>query len=114
MLVDGQPVAGEYCYQYSGKQYAYLSGFDPDYIQYGVGNLCQLLAIKDCIEIGLREFDLMRGGHDYKLWWNSQIRRNIELSAVRWKPISKVYDLLIRREKLSPISEKLRRHVKLT
>lgn len=76
LKLDGVPVAAIYGFKGQRKFYQYLSGFDPDYYNYGVGNQINLYAIDKCIENGLVEFDFMRGGEAYKDRWKTLSRWN--------------------------------------
>lgn len=108
LTVDDEPVSAWYAFSYGDKLYSYLSGFDPRFSDYGVGNLIIGHLVKTCIEKGFKEFDFMRGGHPYKSQWNTTIRRNIELSATRWKPVPKAYEWLVRSNILPSLSGRLR------
>lgn len=78
LRLSGKPVAAFYGFKYKGKFYSYLSGFDPRYSRYSVGNLLVAKAIERSIEEGLTEFDFMRGDEDYKDRWNTMGRCNHE------------------------------------
>jgi CelD/BcsL family acetyltransferase involved in cellulose biosynthesis len=108
LTVDGEPVDAEYCFVYNRKLYSYMSGFDPVYGRYGVGNLSTYLSIEDCIKRGLNEFDFMRGDHSYKNRFATLNRRNIEMSSIRWKVIPKAYEWLVRSDLIPSLSKRLR------
>lgn len=110
LTLDDEPVATDYCFQYGQKMYSYLSGFNPQYSEYGVGNISALHSIESSIKGGLRECDMLRGVHSYKESWASGTRRTIELSAVRWKPVSKAYEWLVKSNIMPSLSSKLRKH----
>lgn len=105
---DGEPIAAEYAFQYKNKCYLYLTGFDPKYAKFGIGILSQFYAIQYSIRNGLKEFDMMRGYHPYKMQWGSRIRRNLELNAVRWKPVPKAYEWIVKRNVIPSLSNWLR------
>jgi CelD/BcsL family acetyltransferase involved in cellulose biosynthesis len=77
LKLSDKPVAALYGFRYLSKYYAYMSGFDPQYSKYGVGNLLFMYAINKCVELGLTEFDFMRGAEEYKDRWNTTIRLNL-------------------------------------
>lgn len=70
------PVAALYGFKYRSKFYCYLSGLDPRYGRYSIGNLLLSFVIAHCIEEGLLEFDLLRGAEEYKDRWNTTPRWN--------------------------------------
>jgi CelD/BcsL family acetyltransferase involved in cellulose biosynthesis len=76
LKLSDKPVAALYGFKYQSKYYAYLSGFDPQYSKYSVGNLLFLFTINKCIIEGLTEFDFMRGFEEYKDRWNTTARWN--------------------------------------
>ncbi len=85
----------------------YLTGFDPKYSEYRVGHLLFLYSIKDSIENGLREFDFMRGDESYKQQWNTLIRNNLEVRAVKRRLVPIVYDFITKKEVLTPLVNSL-------
>ncbi|MEM3828272.1 MAG: GNAT family N-acetyltransferase [Conexivisphaerales archaeon] len=76
LKLSGQPVAAIYGFKYQKKFYQYLSGFDPDYSRYSIGNQLILYTMEKCIEEGLFEFDFMRGGEAHKYFWTAFSRWN--------------------------------------
>lgn len=109
LTVDEEAVSAEYSFSYRNKVYAYLCGFDPRYSDYSVGNLSTGHLIRTCIEDGLAEFDLMRGGHPHKIHWNAKIRENVEFVATRWRPTPKAYEWLVRSNVMPSLSSWLRK-----
>lgn len=81
--LSGKPVGALYGFGYGGKFYYYLSGFDPRYSRYSVGNLLVAKAIEKSIEEGLSEFDFLRGDEDYKDRWNTMGRWNHEAILIK-------------------------------
>ena len=106
LTVDDEPVSAVYAFEYGQKVGGYLTGFDPEYSKHRVGHLAFMHLIKNCIKRGLKELDFMRGGESYKNLWNPLIRRNIELRAIRGKPIPKVYDWVLGSDALSFLRRK--------
>lgn len=113
LTLDGEPVATDYCYQYGQKMYCYLTGFNPQYSEYGVGNITALHSIGICIKSGLREYDMLRGEHSYKDSWASLTRRTIEFSAARWKPVSKAYQWLVKSKIVPSLPNRLHKRALL-
>lgn len=68
--LSGKPVASLYGFKYKSKYYAHITGMDPIYRAYGVGNLLFLNVIDRCIQDGMIEFDFMWGMDTYKKQWN--------------------------------------------
>ena len=74
--LDNKPVASYYLFREGNRYFFYLSGFDPKYAQYSPSVILLAKAIKQAIEEGCEEFDLMRGNADYKYKWTKQQRLN--------------------------------------
>jgi CelD/BcsL family acetyltransferase involved in cellulose biosynthesis len=83
LTANEEPVAVDYSFDYRGKRYGYQSGFDPRFARYGVRALLSMHNIETCIAKGLREYDFLRGGQQYKLRWPTKIRRNFTIEFVR-------------------------------
>jgi CelD/BcsL family acetyltransferase involved in cellulose biosynthesis len=81
--LSNDPAASLYGFKYQSKFYYYLSGFDPRYRKYSVGNLLISHIISKCIQGRLREFDFMRGAETYKDRWNSTARWNHQAVLTR-------------------------------
>jgi CelD/BcsL family acetyltransferase involved in cellulose biosynthesis len=91
LTVDDIPAAAVYSFHYNLKKYGYLSGFDPDFMEYGVGNLLKLHEIEECIKNGYHEYDLARGFEPYKADWDVQVRRNLTVRIVSKNWFAKIY-----------------------
>jgi CelD/BcsL family acetyltransferase involved in cellulose biosynthesis len=78
LTFNGKPVSTVYCYEYNGKLYAYLCGFDPEYARYRPGHLAFKNLIRYGIEKKLKEFDFLRGNEEYKTRWRTMVRNNLE------------------------------------
>jgi CelD/BcsL family acetyltransferase involved in cellulose biosynthesis len=83
LTVDDEIVSATYDFNYNQKVYFYLSGWDPKYSQYMVGNLAHKYEIAECIREGLTEYDLMRGNEAYKRKWTTKTRKNVEINFAR-------------------------------
>lgn len=107
LTVDSEPVAAHYCFEYNNKMYFALSGFDPTYSKYSVGNIIQLKIIEKCIEKRLEEYDFLKGGEAYKFNWTAKYRRNLRITFVNKKFTSNLYDLGLRTIKKLRINQLL-------
>jgi len=92
LTVNDEPVSGLYGFTYNQKMYAAVSGFDPDYSQYGVGKLLEYKVIEKCIENNLIEYDMMKGEESYKSQWTSKYRRNLGIRFINKKITSNIYN----------------------
>ena len=78
LTFNDEPVSAIYSFEYNGKIYAYLCGFDPEFSEYRPGNLAFKKLIQHAIENNLREFDFLRGDEEYKSRWKTTVRNNLE------------------------------------
>jgi CelD/BcsL family acetyltransferase involved in cellulose biosynthesis len=83
LKLSGRPAAAVYGFRYQNRFYFYLSGFNPRYSRYGIGNLLLSKAIEKSIQEELTEFDFMRGAEEYKDRWNTTSRWNHEAIITR-------------------------------
>ncbi len=72
--LDGTLQAVLYCFAHKRKGYYYLGGFEPELSRYSLGTVLTGAAIRDAIELGLTEFDFLRGNEPYKTRWTQQSR----------------------------------------
>lgn len=79
--LSGKPVASLFGFKYKSKYYAYITGMDPAYKKFGVGNLVFLNTMKKCILDGLVEFDFMWGTDQYKKQWNPDLAWTFKTSV---------------------------------
>lgn len=79
LQVGGQPIAALYCFRYGEVVYAYQIGFDLAWARYSPGRLLIGYALEQSIREGAREFDWLRGEHDYKFEWTDQCRVDLNL-----------------------------------
>ncbi len=113
LTLNDEPVSAIYAFKYKNKIFNYLTGFDPKYSEYRVGHLLFLYSIKNSIENGLKEFDFMRGGESYKQQWNTLIRNNLEVRAIKKRILPVVYDFLTKRDVLTPLTTTLGKHLSI-
>jgi len=78
LTFDDKTVSSVYCFEYNGKLYVYLSGFDPMYAKYRPGYLIYKDIIKYAFRRNLKEVDFLRGDEEYKSRWGTQVRKNLE------------------------------------
>lgn len=78
LTFNDKPVSAIYSYEYNGKLFAYLCGFDPEYAKYRPGHLAFKNLIKYGIDKKLKEVDFLRGDEEYKSRWRAQVRNNSE------------------------------------
>ena len=83
--LDDKPVGSYYMFRYDGVLHFYLSGFDPVYERYSLGVVLLAQTVKDAIDDGLNEVDLMREPYGYKLKWAPRKRLNRTFSLIRKK-----------------------------
>lgn len=114
LIVDDKPAAAQYAFLYKQKTWAYLTGFDPKYLDYRVGHLTFMYDVRDCIERGLNEFDFMRGDEPYKSSYSVFPRKNVELRAIHPHSIvSRLYDWASKNDRLSFLSRRLGERISL-
>ena len=65
--------AAWYCFECHGRLFAYQTGLAPEWEEHSAGNLLLFEVIRESCDEGLKEVDLLRGGH-YKSQWTKQSR----------------------------------------
>ena len=83
LMANNEPVAAQYAFKYNRKMLCYLTGWDPAYSEYSIGNLSIMFLLQECIKEGLNEYDLMRGDEGYKTRWTDKYVKNYEVRFVR-------------------------------
>jgi CelD/BcsL family acetyltransferase involved in cellulose biosynthesis len=87
MKVGDQYVAAEYCVHFGGRVSDLQCGFDMRWSRYGVGTLLVAHAIREAIAEGATEYDLLRGGEEYKQQrWAASLRKDVSLLIWRRQP----------------------------
>lgn len=76
LTANDEPVSAAYTFNYNLIKYARLTGFDPDFSRFRVGNLLKMHIIEDCIKKGLIEYNLSRGAGFGKEYWSTGVRKN--------------------------------------
>ena len=107
LMANDEPISVEYTFEYGGKVYAYLSGFDPGYSKYSVGNLIVMLLLERLIKNGFGEYDMLRGNEPYKFAWTNTYRQNFEIRLVRRTLLGNYYDLITWNKYIVHLTNKL-------
>ncbi|MEM3549943.1 MAG: GNAT family N-acetyltransferase [Candidatus Bathyarchaeia archaeon] len=107
LTANDEPVAAHYCFEYGGKLYFALSGFNLNYSRYSIGNLLTLKVIEQCIMKKLKEFDFMKGDEPYKSKWTREYKRNLSIRFINGKLTSRLYNWGIKAVKQAKIDETL-------
>lgn len=111
LTVDGKPIAAAYTFDYNLKKYGYLTGFDPEFEKYGVGNLLKFHLVEECIKRGFIEYDLTRGFESYKARWATVFRKNFIARLIRGGLFAKMYCWAMENDFLLWLSNKLGAHL---
>jgi CelD/BcsL family acetyltransferase involved in cellulose biosynthesis len=83
LRLNGLPAACLYGFLYGRTFYFYQSGFDSAYQKQSVGLVSMGLGIRNAIEEGAEEYDLLHGSEEYKSHWSRESR---ELSRLELYP----------------------------
>jgi CelD/BcsL family acetyltransferase involved in cellulose biosynthesis len=83
LMLDQKPASSYYGFTYDNCFYLYMTGWDPKYSHYGVGNIHTMSLIKRSIELGLERFDLLRGDERYKERWNPIRKSNVRVILLK-------------------------------
>ena len=81
--VEGAVIAAWYGYRYGDVLYYYQSGFDPAWHAHSPGMVLKAIVIREAIEEGVKELDLLKGAHPYKRSWADRSRRTVRLMIAR-------------------------------
>ncbi|SPP99508.1 putative Protein involved in cellulose biosynthesis (CelD)-like protein [Candidatus Sulfobium mesophilum] len=81
--LDGEIVGMFYDYRYGNKIYYYQAGFDPEFSRYSPGLALRAYVIRDAIEEGFEEVDLLKGAYDFKYLWTHNDRSTTTLAVGR-------------------------------
>lgn len=86
-------IACQYNFVYSDILYNYSVAFDPDWGKYSPGSVLQLMVLGDIIGRKFREFDFLRGIHEYKLSWAKTTRKLTDVAIWRSSDTLRVVNL---------------------
>ena len=80
--LDDVPIAYEYHFRYKERIFAYTGSYDQTYASFGPGTGIMYRLVQDSIDLGLREYDLLQGGHEYKWRWTDQGRKHFQVMII--------------------------------
>ncbi len=80
LLLDGEPVAFNYAYQYQGNVFGLRTGFAPQADADGAGSVLQARMIEDCFARDDWRYDLGPGYLACKRYWHTEVRRSYRYS----------------------------------
>lgn len=111
LTVDDRPISAQYTFEYNKKMHLYLTGFSLDYSKYSVGHLILMCAIENCIQKGLKEYDMMRGAEPYKFRRGAKNRKNLEVRFIRRGFLGRMYSWAMKSDTALSIMLKLGIHL---
>src|ERR1051325_8716747 len=71
LRINDRIVASLCGFHHASRTYYYLSGFDPEFKQFGPGTILVAHAITEAIRERAKEFDFLRGREEYKYRWGA-------------------------------------------
>jgi CelD/BcsL family acetyltransferase involved in cellulose biosynthesis len=83
MMVGDRAVASFYALMHKGKMICYLTGRDPEWQSRSVGTVLVGETFHDALDMGMREYDFLRGEEAYKADWSSQQRSLVSVRIYR-------------------------------
>ncbi len=107
LRLDGELQSVHYCMAYRDKEYGYIGGWEPSLARYGLGSVLTAHAIRQAIEEGLSEFDMLCGDESYKSHWARASHTNHRLIARKGDPRSRLAAALSRAERKIGIKTKM-------
>ncbi len=97
--IEGSPIAITMGFEYGGKYFYYLSGFDVEYGKLSPGSVLLSKIIEECHSMGLSEVDLLRGNEAYKYKFNAIDRPHLHFRMIR-KGVIRIASCSIREQPL--------------
>ncbi|NIM96694.1 MAG: GNAT family N-acetyltransferase [candidate division Zixibacteria bacterium] len=91
LRLDGKAIAYELCFNFEGRVFSYNRGFDADMGKLSPGMVLTATVIEDACQRGRLEYDLLRGGEDYKFRWTHHYRRESEVIVLSGTLRSRIY-----------------------
>ncbi len=91
LRLDGRAIAYELCLDLEGRVFSYNSSFDADMGKLSPGTVLTATVIEDACRRGRLEYDLLRGGEDYKFRWTHHNRRESEVIVLSGTLRSRIY-----------------------
>jgi CelD/BcsL family acetyltransferase involved in cellulose biosynthesis len=83
MELAGKLIGVFYGYAFRGTLYYFQGGFDPKHEKLKIGHCLMAYAIESAIGEGCDYLDLLRGEHEYKKRWASNIRQTFSWTVTR-------------------------------
>ncbi len=74
LRLDGRAIAFQFGLEQGGRYYSLKPAYDESLRAYGPGQLLRHAVIRDCIERGLREYDMLGEAAPEKLAWTDHVR----------------------------------------
>jgi len=108
LTANDEIASAQLTFEYKGKMYAYLSGLNPEYVNYSAGNLIIMLLLERCLRKSIKEYDMMRGDESYKALWTPRYRRNFETWFIRRNLRSRFYGWATWNNTITNLAKKLR------
>jgi CelD/BcsL family acetyltransferase involved in cellulose biosynthesis len=84
LCIDRRIVAVHYGFQYRGRRYYYIGGFDPELASFSVGTALLAHAIRDAAKEGTNDFDFLRGAESYKYRWGAHDEASYRRVLRKW------------------------------
>jgi len=88
------PIAYEFHFRYKEKNFAYSGSFDQAYASFAPGRGILYRMIQDSLDQGLKEYDLLQRGTDYKWPWGHQSRKHFQLMIFNKNPSGRLFHYL--------------------
>lgn len=88
------PIAYEYHFRYKEKNFAYSGSYDQAYSTFAPGAGIMYRLIQDSIDQGIKEYDLLQGGHEYKWRWTNLGRKHYQLMIINDTHYAKIFHFL--------------------
>jgi len=88
------PIAYEFHFRYKEKNFAYTGSFDQTYASFAPGTGIMYRLIQDSIDQGIKEYDLLQGGHEYKWRWTDQGRKHYQLMIINNTHYARIFHYL--------------------
>ena len=95
LKLNGKSIAFRYGFRYKNKFFAYNTSYDSQYHKLSPGRVLTFYVIKELIDGGIKEFDLLRGGESYKMEWTSSKRENLRVLIFKKTVYSRLLHLLL-------------------
>jgi len=77
LAVDGQYQAHQFCFQYENKLFLLQEGYNPEWGEYGVGNVLRAYVFRDAIDRHLAMYDFLGGVTFHKQSWGGTITQSV-------------------------------------